>query len=43
VGTPQHGHTPLFTAAFQGNVAVAQVLLQAEADKEATDPARARV
>jgi len=39
---PQDGHTPLWIAAFRGNEAVEQVLLQAGAEKEATDKVRAR-
>ena len=39
---PQDGHTPLWIAAFRGNEAVEQVLLQAGADTEATDKVRAR-
>jgi len=40
-GAPQHGKTPLYAAAEMGKVAVAQVLLQAGADKEAEGPVRA--
>jgi len=40
-GTPQHGSTPLVVAAL-GHVEVAQVLLEAGADTEATGQVRAR-
>ena len=43
MGAPQGGRTPLFVAAVQGKEAVAQVLLLAGADKEATDPVRASI
>ena len=43
MGAPQAGRTPLFIAVCQGKEALAQVLLRAGADKEATDPVRARV
>ena len=39
---PQKGHTPMYAAAYQGKVAVVQVLLDAGADKEATDEVKAR-
>ena len=39
---PQCGCTPLFIAAWVGKEALVKVLLQAGADKEATDPVRAR-
>ena len=41
MGAPQGGRTPLFAAALWGKEAVAQVLLLAGADKEATDSVRA--
>ena len=37
---PQDGDTPLLIAAHQGNMAVAQMLLQAMADKEAKNKVR---
>ena len=40
VGAPQYGTTPLSIAAQGGCSAVAQVLLQARANKEAKDPVR---
>ena len=37
---PQKGHTPLFIAAFQDNVAAAHVLLEAGANTETTGEVR---
>ena len=39
---PQNGNTPLFIAAFHDNMASAQVLLQAGANKEAKNEVRAK-
>ena len=40
-GTPQHGWTPLFLAAQQGNEVVTQMLVVAGANTEAKDEVRA--
>ena len=42
MSAPQDGRTPLYVAALKGKVAVARVLMQAEANKESLGPVRAR-